>query len=192
MQEACLQRPGYASLNPVFQLRSYDRLNGGGIFCYPDRGSGCNLMVVQQASLAEALGQTPSVDDTINKNSNRGEIKTAQGPSIIAVEKRGSTVDRYFVAMITITFIFGGATYLMYRLTENRIVKYVPSLLLGGAAGYLIYQISSSRGSFEALALGLLTVLVFVGMMANIVTGLVLDFIVAFWRNRRAMSCHDQ
>lgn len=101
-------------------------------------------------------------------------------------------MDRYFVAMMTITFVFGGGTYLLHCLTENRLVKYIPSLLLGGVGGYLVYHISNSRGSFEALALGLLAVLVFVGMMANILTGLALDLIVPFWRTRRTTSLHDE
>lgn len=99
-------------------------------------------------------------------------------------------MDRYLFAMITISLTLAGGTYLLCRLTKNRLVKYIPSFALGTAAGYLMYLISMSRRGFQTLALGLLVVLLFVGILSNLLTGISLDLILPFLRNRKRQGHH--
>ena len=53
-----------------------------------------------------------------------------------------------------------------------------------------MYLISMSRRGFQTLALGLLVVLLFVGILSNLLTGISLDLILPFLRNRKRQGHH--
>ncbi|EEG76551.1 hypothetical protein [Dethiobacter alkaliphilus] len=84
-------------------------------------------------------------------------------------------MDRFLMVVLILGACFAVVTWLLHRFVPRRAIKYLPAGLAVIIAVYNIILARISSGGFDALARGILAVLLFFGACFGLVTAIVLD-----------------
>lgn len=94
-------------------------------------------------------------------------------------------MDRLLIVLIGIMLVFSLLTWGLGQVfRSNRIYKFIPAFVASLAGIINIYIARTSTGGFEDLARGILAVMLLTGALSGFVTGLALDKVIPFFRNR--------
>lgn len=92
-------------------------------------------------------------------------------------------MTRLLLVLLGIVALFSCITYLLWRLSRVKIVKYSPALLCLLAGGYYLYQAKTVHVGFADLANAITSMMFLTGFVSGLVTCLILDFVFPRFRS---------
>lgn len=95
-------------------------------------------------------------------------------------------MERFIMVLLAITIIFVGSTYVISLLSKKiRIIKYIPGVITMVLGLYYISVARQTHTGFEGLALGLLAIMLIWASLSNLVTSVVIDFLIPMIKDRK-------
>lgn len=100
-------------------------------------------------------------------------------------------MDRFIAVLLGITLFFAGLTYILGKFTKKiRIIKYIPGIIAILLGVYYIYIARQPHIGFEGLAMAILAIMLFWAALSNLVTGVIIDFVIPMIKNRKKTDSH--